>query len=85
MQKENETKIKIFAKEFVLPLIRDAVILGSNTAIGPVAMEKSLEYLHSYKFTRIDTSDDIVSTLFIRENILLKISKEKIVEFFMKR
>lgn len=85
MHRSNENRVKLTVREFILPLVRDVVILGSDAPIGPVAMSKALDYLHAHKFSQFDYDDDIIHTIFIRETVLNKVSSEKIVGFLMQR
>lgn len=81
----NERRIKLTIREFILPLVRDVVILGSDAPIGPVAMNKALNYLHTYTFSQFDNDDEIIHTVFIRESLLNKVSSEKIISFLLQR
>ncbi len=85
MEQDRETKVRVITREFQLPIVKDILILGSNTAIGPVAMGKALEILHVNKFVKVDGGDDIISTVFIRETIVLKTDKDRIINFLKKR
>ncbi len=83
MTPETEIKVKLSAREFILPLVRDIVILGKQAPIGPMAMGKAMEYLHAHKFVMVECSDEVIEAIFIRENILLKVAQDRLVAYLI--
>ena len=87
MSEELETKIhvKTCVKEFLLPVVRDAIVLGRNSPIGGEAILQSLSYLHVFNFVSLKVEDDVIDQILIRENLLLKIPMEKLKEYVIHR
>lgn len=80
----NEAKhsVKARVREFAIPPIHDALILGRHSAIGCVAMRKALSLLTTQPFEHIEIKDDdVIGDVLVRAAILRRVPREKLVEF----
>jgi len=80
--KEGVIRTKVI--EFIIPPVRDALVLGKRSPIGCVAMKKALALLSANRFEDIGLQDDIISNVLVRENLLLKIPREKFISFILR-
>ena len=72
-------------KEFVVPPVRDALVLGKKSCIGATAMKKALTLLQASPFDHIKVKDDVIGDIFVRSNILKRISRKQVVELVVRR
>jgi hypothetical protein len=68
-------------REFKIPPIRDGLILGREAAIGCVAIRQALGLLSPYPFTHIELDDPVASDIVVRESILRRIPRERLIAF----
>jgi hypothetical protein len=78
---ETKHSVKARVREFGIPPIHDALVLGRKSAIGCMAMRKALSLLVAQPFDHIELKDDIISDILVRSAILRRVPKEKFVEF----
>ena len=72
-------------REFIIPPINDALIIGKNAPIGSEAMRRALSLLHGAPFDMIKVDDDIVSEILVRNTILKKIQQENFIKLIIKK
>ena len=72
-------------KEFAVPPVRDALVLGKKSCIGAMAMKKALTLMQASSFDHIKVKDDVVGDIFIRSNILKRISRKQVVQLVVRR
>ncbi|MBI3989574.1 MAG: hypothetical protein HY347_08150 [candidate division NC10 bacterium] len=77
--------LKARVREFVIPPIRDGLILGKHSPIGCVAIRKALELLGSSPFVRFELEDEVISDIVVRQAILRRIPKESLIAFVLNR
>lgn len=77
--------VRMHLKEFAMPPIRDALVLGADSPIGSEALRRALSLLHVAPFDHVAIEDDVVTGLLVRESILKKISEERLVELVKAR
>lgn len=77
--------VKVHAKEFVIPPVRDALVVGKTSPIGCVALKKALTLLHGEPFEDIHPDDEVVGDILIRANILRKVSRDKLERLVLER
>ncbi len=78
-------RIQARIREFKLPPIRDGLVLGRDSAVGCVAVRKTLELLVNYPFAHIEPDDDIVGDIIVREAMLKRIPEERLTRFVLER
>ena len=78
-------QIKSDIREFLLPIIRDVIVLGKNSVIGPQGMLKSMAYLNTQKFSCLKLEDDEIDSILVRESLLLKLPEEKLINYIIRR
>lgn len=70
-------------REFVIPPIRDGLILGRQSAIGHVAIGKALSLLSTTSFERVPVEDDVIGDIIVRSSILRKLEAQRLVHFVL--
>ena len=75
----------IEAREFVMPPVRDCVVIGKRAPIGSAAMKKALSLLHRSPFEDLHPKDDVIDGILVRASILRKIPAEKLRELLIRR
>lgn len=70
-------------REYQMPPFRDALVLGRNASIGCQAVQRALTLLVKAPFAHIEVADEIISDILVRENLLLRVSREQIVAFVL--
>jgi hypothetical protein len=82
---QSSLHVKIKLREFIIPPINDALIIGKNAPIGSEAMRRALSLLHGAPFDMIKVEDDIVSEILVRNTILKKIQQDNFVKLIIKK
>lgn len=78
--------IRFQLKEFTMPPIKDALIIGKNAVIGSEALLRALKLLHASTFEHIQVDgDDIIEDMLFRTSILRKVPKETLVDLVLTR
>jgi len=79
---ENTMKylISLTFEEIKLPPFQEILIIGKNSPHGKHGISKSFESLIPNGFEIIDINDDKVDSVFVNKRILVKISKEKLID-----
>ncbi len=72
-------------REFGIPPIHDGLVLGRNAPIGCVAMRRALDLLAPNHFEHIEVEDDTVSDILIRQVLLRRIPKERLIAFVVQQ
>lgn len=88
MEKESLSSkhvLRARAREFSIPPIHDGLILGKNSPIGCVAIRKALNLLCASPFAHLEIEDEVISDIVVRESILRRIPKEKLIAFVLHR
>lgn len=73
--------LKARVREFGVPPIHDALVIGKRAAIGCAAIRKAIELLVASPFEHIEFEDDVISDIIVRSVILRRIPKEKLIAF----
>ena len=77
--------VRMQAKEFLIPPVRDCLIVGKKSPIGCVALKKALSLLHGEPFEDLHPDDDVVGDMLVRASILRKLPREKFMALVLKR
>jgi hypothetical protein len=77
--------VKAHIKEFAIPPVRDGLVLGIQSPIGCVAMRRALELLIATPFEHIEMEDDVIKDILVRQAILKRFPKDKLVDFVRRR
>ena len=71
--------------EYVIPPIRDMLILGRNAPIGCIALRRALELLINSPYEHIEIAeDDILSDILVRSSLLRRFPREELIRFVLK-
>jgi hypothetical protein len=81
----HQHSIKVRIKDFAIPPIHDALVLGKNSPIGCAAIRKAIDLLVHSPFEHIELDDEVISDILVRNKILRRIPRNKLVAFVLKR
>lgn len=81
----SEKKINITARvgEYVIPPLKDMLIMGKQAPIGCVAMCRAIELLTKTPFEHIELEDDVISDILVRQHLLRRVSRDGLTNFVM--
>ena len=82
---QTTTTVKLRARKFDVPPIRDCVVIGRKSPIGCVAIKKALMLLRGDSFHDLHPDDDVVSDILVRADILRMLPKEKLIDLILRR
>jgi hypothetical protein len=77
--------VRLHIREFIIPPITDALVLGKKAPIGSEAIRRALTLLHVAPFAHVAIEDDIVEDIIVRKSVLNKIPEKKLVPLVLKR
>ena len=77
--------VKVRTREFMVPPIRDCLVIGKKAPIGFVALKKALSLLHGAPFERLQPESDVISDILVRAAVLRKIPREKLIALVLAR
>lgn len=72
-------------REFGIPPIRDGIVLGKQSPVGCVALRNVLGLLGGSPFAHMELADEVISDVIVRQAILRRIPKEKLIAFVLDR
>jgi hypothetical protein len=76
--------LRMRVREFLIPPIRDGLVIGTESPIGCAAIRKALDLLAANTFEHIELQDDVVSDVLIRAALLRRLPREKMIEFVLR-
>ncbi|MDP2153918.1 MAG: hypothetical protein Q8J66_09705 [Methylotenera sp.] len=82
--KSQKPQVRAKVREFVIPVVRDGVVLGREAPLGCVAIRRALDLLIAAPFEHIEIEDDVISDIMIRKAILRRIPRENVIDFVLK-
>lgn len=68
-------------REFGVPPIHDALVIGKRAAIGCVAIRKAIEILVASPFEHLEFEDDVIGDIIVRSAILRRMPQDKLIAF----
>lgn len=77
--------VRIRMREFEIPPITDALVIGKNAPIGAEAIRRALSLLQVAPFETVPVNDDVISDILVRASVLHKIPREKLVTLVVLR
>lgn len=80
-----EKLIRVRLRALEMPPIKDGLVIGRDAAIGGEAMTRTLRLVSNEKFDRITLKDSIIEELIVRQAVLRKLGRERLIAFVMKR
>jgi hypothetical protein len=81
-----EVKLRVRAREFCFPPVRDALVIGRQSPVGCVAMKRALSLISADSFEAIEIPDHpTISDLLVRHRLLLRIPQDRLVQFILLR
>lgn len=81
----SSTNFSMRVREFCIPPVTDALVLGSKSPIGSEGMQKALALMNGTPFEHISLDDPIISDILVRSSILKRITREKFSELVLER
>lgn len=80
---ERKTHISAQVGEYVIPPLKDMLVLGKQAPIGCISMRRAIELLITTKYEHVEVEDDIISDIFVRQYLLKRITKEGLIDFVL--
>ncbi|MFQ5750261.1 MAG: hypothetical protein ACE5H3_12540 [Planctomycetota bacterium] len=71
-------------REFGIPPIHDALVVGRNSPIGCSALRRALDLLVSFPFEHIELEDEVIQNLLVRAAILKRAPREVLISYVLK-
>lgn len=84
-QDEPTYNLRVRVKEFAIPPVRDALVVGRDAPIGSVALRSALRLLAPSPFDTVALEDDVVGDLLVRSAVLRRVPAERLVAFVLAR
>jgi hypothetical protein len=76
--------IRLSFREFQVPPIQDAAVIGRTAPIGRTAMMKTLRLLSSEPYVGIDVPDDRkVAAILVRKGVLKRVGREALMRMVL--
>jgi len=72
-------------REFNIPPVRDGIVLGRHSPVGCVAVRNALGLLNGGPFAHIELADEVISDVIVRQTILRRLPREKLIAFVLDR
>lgn len=76
-------QVHVKVREFQIPPVRHALVLGRKAAIGCYAIRKALHLLMAAPFVHLELEDEVISDLIVRESVLRRFPKEQLIAFVL--
>jgi hypothetical protein len=77
--------VRFVVREFCTPPVHDGLVLGKRSPIGCIAIRRALALLQTTAFTHIEIDDDVVGDIIVRESILRRVPREKLIRMVVQR
>lgn len=77
--------VRVQVKEFGIPPIRDALVLGTKSPIGYNAIRKAVDLLAGPAFERIRVQDEVIGDIVVRAAILRRVPTDRLIAFVLRR
>lgn len=80
---DRKTQISAQVGEYAIPPLKDMLVLGRQAPIGCIAMRRAVELLVTASYEHIEIEDDVVSDILVRQRLLQRISRDKLIDFVL--
>jgi hypothetical protein len=85
-ENDPEVRLRVRVREFALPPVRDALVIGRQSPVGCVALQRALALLTTDPFESIEIADHpTISDLIVRRRLLLRIPRDQLIQFVIQR
>lgn len=71
--------VRIRAREFLNPVVRDALVVGRNSPISGERLHQALDLLVNVPFERFTIDDDVMSDIIVRAGVLKRVQKDRLI------
>lgn len=78
-------RLRVQIREFKIPPVQDALVLGRRASVGCHAIRKALHLLTAAPFVHIEIDDEVVSDLIVRDTVLRRFPRDRLVAFVLER
>lgn len=79
-----EFNVRFSIHEFVNPIVRDAMVVGTKSPIETVALRRALGLLMVIPFEHISIEDDVVGDILVRAPILKRIPRDVLIRLVLR-
>ncbi|MFQ5412009.1 MAG: hypothetical protein ACE5EC_06915 [Phycisphaerae bacterium] len=83
--REGSINLRFRVRDFGIPPVHDALVLGRRSPIGCSAFRKMLELLNADVFEHVEFEDDVLSDILVRSSILRKVPPDKLIDVVVRR
>ena len=83
--RKGDPTLRARVREFTIPPIHDALVIGVSSPIGCIALRKAVALLAASPFEHIEVKDEVVSDVIVRAAILRRLSQEALARFVLQR
>lgn len=78
--------VRVRIREFNIPPVTDALVLGKKAPIGSEGMRRALSLLHVSPFEHIQVEDDeVIEDILVRTSVLNKVPRHKLEKLILQR
>lgn len=85
LDSDTSYRLRVLVREFRIPPVQDALVLGRKAGIGCYAIRKALHLLMAAPFVHIELDDEVISDLIVRETVLRRFPRQQLVTFVLER
>lgn len=79
-EKDKKGIINLELSTFQIPPSGDALVIGKRCPIGSEAAKRMLESVAPNRFESIEIKDDIISSIFVKKYLFLRVNREKLIK-----
>ncbi len=78
-------RIRVRAREFLIPPARDALVIGKRAPAGCVALQKTLQLLTPEPYVSVEVPNNgVISNIVVRKAILRKVPEQQLLNFVLR-
>jgi hypothetical protein len=81
--RERKAIVSAQVEEYVIPPIKDLLILGRQAPIGCIAMRRALDLLVKTPFEHIEVDDDVIGDILVRQPLLRRLPAERLERYVL--
>lgn len=78
-------RINAVVSEYLIPPIKDMLVLGRNAPIGCIAMRRALELLVHAPYEHMELeSDEVIGDILVRKSLLRRVPRECLMDYVLR-
>ncbi len=76
--------VSLTLKEFKLPPVQNALIIGKKAPIGAIALDQCLEDLMPGRFERVDVEHELIEAVLVRKADLRRLGTDQLIPLLVR-